>query len=163
MSLHTERGSALGCASISIEEPEDPTRFHNHPATSLMWYMRPLDWNTQGGRRRFSCGYKDRYDFSHQEQNSVSADLPFGNAIDPIVTASLTLNGHLRWPQDMKSSYFRVMTPWTSWRSMPSTNIYTYSFALQAADWQPTSTKGHRLSSGARRRGTGSNGSVRTH
>jgi hypothetical protein len=113
--------------------------FQGNTGRRTRWYMRPLDWNTQGGRRRFSCGYKDRYDFSHQEMNSVSSALPFGNAIDPIVTASLTLNGHLRWPQDMKSNYFRVMTPFTSWRTMPSTNIYSYSFALQAHDWQPTS------------------------
>jgi Large eukaryotic DNA virus major capsid protein/Major capsid protein N-terminus len=159
--INVAQRQVMSVAAGSFSKSENKL-FHNHPATSLIWYMRPLDWNTQGGRRRFSCGYKDRYDFSHQEENSVSPALPFGDAVDPIVTASLTLNGHLRWPQDMKSNYFRVMTPWTSWRTMPSTNIYSYSFALQAADWQPTLTKRNQVSTDFYRRRTGSNGFART-
>lgn len=117
--------------------------YHNHPATSLIWFVRPLDWNKSEGRRRFSCGFKDRYDFSSLEVNkdgssTVTPDMPYGNAVDPIQTISLTLNGHDRWPADMKSNYFRVHVPFCSWRAIPSTNIYSYSFALQAADWQPT-------------------------
>jgi hypothetical protein len=27
--------------------------FANHPSTSLIWIIRPLDWNTAGGRRRY--------------------------------------------------------------------------------------------------------------
>ena len=100
--------------------------------------MRPLDWNTSGGRRRFSCGFKDRFDFSAYASDETET-LPYGDATDPISTASLSLNGHQRWPVDMDSRYFRVHQPYVAWRTMPSTNIYTYSFALEAAQWQPTS------------------------
>ncbi|KAG5183124.1 large eukaryotic DNA virus major capsid protein-domain-containing protein [Tribonema minus] len=112
--------------------------FFNHPASSLIWFVRPLDWNTEAGRRRFSCGFRDRYDFTAHEA-STDASLPYGDAVDPIRTASLTLNGHARWPTDMDSRYFRMHMPYCAWRTMPTTSIYTYSFALEAHQWQPTS------------------------
>lgn len=114
--------------------------FLNHPSSSLIWYARPLNWNTADGRRRFSCGYKDRFDFSSKVANSVTSVLPYGDCMDPILSASLSLNGHQRWPQDIASVYFRTSQPYTGWRTMPSTNIYTYAFALEAYSWQPTST-----------------------
>lgn len=136
--INVAQRQVMSVAAGSFSKQENKL-FHNHPATSLIFYMRPLDWNTQGGRRRFGAGYKDRYDFSHQIPDTISAQLPFGDAGDPILTSSLTLNGHDRWPADMKSQYFRTHVPYCSWRTMPTTNIYSYSFALQAADWQPTS------------------------
>lgn len=140
--INVAQRQVMGVAAGSFSKQENKL-FFNHPCTSLIWYMRPLDFNTQGGRRRYSVGFKDRFDFSHQAALPAGASpdpaLPYGDAIDPIQTCSLTLNGHDRWPQDMRSNYFRVQTPYTSWRTMPSTNIYSYSFALQAADWQPTS------------------------
>lgn len=118
--------------------------FANHPSQALVWFLRPLDWMTEGGRRRFSCGYKDRYDFSHQKGGSVvvgaNATLPWGDIEEPVKTASLTLNGHQRWPSDMIGTFFRVHTPYTSWRTQPTLHIYSYSFALEASQWQPTST-----------------------
>jgi len=138
--INVTQRQVMAVAAGSFSKQENKL-FHNHPCTSLIWYMRPLDWNLAGGRRRFSCGFKDRFDFSHQETGTIDASkgLPYGNAVDPITTASLSLNGHQRWPQDMQAAYFRVFTPFSSWRTMPSTNIYSYSFALQAHDWQPTS------------------------
>lgn len=114
--------------------------FANHPSTSLIWFVRALDWATEGGRRRFSCGFKDRYDFSSQVPNSVTSALPYGDCTDPIVSANLSLNTHLRWPSDQPSVYFRVSQPYTSFRTLPSTCIYAYAFALEASTWQPTST-----------------------
>jgi hypothetical protein len=114
--------------------------FANHPSSSLIWFARPLNWATEAGRRRYSVGYKDRYDFSSQKVSSVSDILPFGDAVDPLETASLSLNGHQRWPVDMPAVYFRTSVPHTAWRTMPSTHIYSYCFALEAATWQPTST-----------------------
>ncbi|KAG5186331.1 putative major capsid protein, partial [Tribonema minus] len=140
MLINVTQRQVMSVAAGSYAKSEQKL-FMNHPCTDLIWYLRPLDWNTEGGRRRFSCGYKDRFDFSHQEEGSVdpTKGLPWGDSVDAITTASLSLNGHQRWPADMKANYFRVVTPWTSWRTMPSTPIYSYSFALQAHDWQPTS------------------------
>ncbi|KAG5190066.1 putative major capsid protein [Tribonema minus] len=112
----------------------------NHPCSAMTWVVRPLNWNTNAGRRRFSCGFRDRYDFSHKEAGTVTSALPYGNAISPIANASLSLNGHQRWPVDMPSSYFTNHQPYVHWRTMPATPIMTYSFALEAAQWQPTST-----------------------
>ncbi|KAG5179262.1 FirrV-1-B50 [Tribonema minus] len=101
--------------------------YFNHPSSSLIWIVRPLDWNTQAGRRRFSCGFKDRFDFTAFEASDDDS-LIYGNAVDPI-----------RWPTDMPSTYFRTHVPYCNWRTLPSTSIYSYSFALEAAAWQPTS------------------------
>ncbi|KAG5191340.1 FirrV-1-B50 [Tribonema minus] len=137
--INVTQRQVMAVAAGSFSKIENKL-FFNHPCSSLLWYMRPQDWNLEGGRRRFSCGYKDRFDFSHQEQGTVDATkgLAWGDTVDPITTASRSLNGHQRWPQDQNAVYFRVLTPYTSWRTMPTTNIYTYSFALQAQDWQPT-------------------------
>ena len=85
------------------------------------------------------AGFKDRFDMSSKVPDSATEFLPYGDAVDHIMTASLSLNGHQRWPVDMPSIYFRTSVPYTSWRTMPSTNIYSYAFALEAATWQPTS------------------------
>jgi hypothetical protein len=113
-----------------------------HPTTALIWVVRPLNWNAAdgSGRRRYSCGFKDRYDFSSLVPGSVSSLLPYGDVVPPIQSASLSLSGHQRWPIDINASYFTNSQPYTAWRTMPSTPIYTYAFALKAAEWQPTAT-----------------------
>ena len=88
-----------------------------------------------------SVGFKDRYDFSHKDTTGVgSAYSDYGDAIDPVRNVSLTLNGHQRWPADMDARFFRLSTPYNHWRTLPSTPIYTFSFATNAAEWNPTST-----------------------
>lgn len=72
-------------------------------STSLIWFARPLDWNTVTGRRRYSCGHCDRYDFTSQVPNSVTSTLPYGDATDAVVNASLSLNTQQRWPTDVST------------------------------------------------------------
>lgn len=88
----------------------------------------------------YSCGFRDRFDFTSQVPNSVTSALPYGDSTDPITNASLSLNTQQRWPTDQPSQYFRVSQPYTAFRTMPSTAIYAYAFALEASTWQPTST-----------------------
>ena len=115
--------------------------FFNHPASSLIWVLRPLSWNTAAGRRRFSVGFRDRYDYSHKMVAEDGEEVyTCGNSTDPLKTVSLTLNGHSRWPTDSDARFFRTHVPHTSWRTMPTSNIYSYAFGLSPAEWQPTST-----------------------
>jgi hypothetical protein len=79
--------------------------FANHPSSSLIWFVRPLDWATQDGRRRFSVGFKDRFDFSSKVVDSATEFLPYGDSIDPIVTASLSLNGKFFSPLSFRFSF----------------------------------------------------------
>jgi len=123
--------------------------YFNHPTSSLIWFYRPNNWNQLAGRRQMSCGYKDRYDFSFKETGVSdaagnvlypTAEYEHGHSADPLRSVSLTLNGHNRWPIDMEASYFRTQVPYCTWRQIPSTFIYTFSFGLQSAQWNPTST-----------------------
>ena len=111
--------------------------YFNHPCNFLLWVVRPLNWNTGSGRRRYSVGYKDRFDFSAQIANS---NLPFGDVDDPVTNATLKLNGHERWPELQESTFFRVIQPQLKFENTPSSYIYVYVFAISGGSWNPTST-----------------------
>jgi len=111
--------------------------YFNHPCNFLLWVVRPLSWNTAPGRRRYSVGYKDRFDFSAKIANS---NLPFGDVDDPITHATLKLNGHERWPEGQETSFFRVLQPLLKFENTPSAYIYVYVFANSGGAWNPNST-----------------------
>lgn len=111
--------------------------YFNHPCNMLLWVARPLNWNTGLGRRRYSVGYKDRFDFSAKIKNE---NLPFGDVDDPITNATLKLNGHERWPENMTSDFFRVVQPLLKFENVPSAYIYVYVFAISGGAWNPNST-----------------------
>lgn len=111
--------------------------YFNHPSNLLLWVVRPLNWNTGAGRRRYSVGYKDRFDFSAKIANS---NLPFGDVDDPITNATLKLNGHERWPENMTSDFFRVIQPQLKFENIPNAYIYVYVFAISGGAWNPNST-----------------------
>lgn len=121
--------------------------FFSHPSTSLMWVYRPNDWNTEAGRRQYSVGHKDFFDFSKKVDPTgtswpwFTADYPWGRSVDPLTSVSLGLNGHARWPSDMPAQYFRLFTPWDAWNKSPESKfIYAYNFGLSATTHQPTAT-----------------------
>jgi len=111
--------------------------YFNHPCNFLLWVARTLDWNRSTGRRRYSVGYKDRFDFSTKISNS---NLPFDDVDDPITNATLKLNGHERWPEGQESSFFRVIQPLLKFENVPSSYIYVYCFAISGGAWNPNST-----------------------
>lgn len=112
----------------------------SHPSTDIIWFVRPNDWNTNGGRRKYSVGHKDRFDFTSQIPNSVTSLLPYGNVSETVVNASLSLNGHQRFPNNQPGVYFRASQPYTNFRTMPATSVYAYAFGTQPSKWQPDST-----------------------
>ena len=109
----------------------------NHPSNALIWALRPLDFNTQDGRRRFSCGFKDFFDFTHKVDD---ANYNYGNVVNPCKIANLKLNSSYRYPESCPIEYFRHHVPYTSWRTTPDTDINSMVFSLQGFEWQPTST-----------------------
>ncbi len=83
--------------------------YFNHPSNFLMWVVRPHDFKKNSGRRRFSVGHKDRFDYS--KKIPAADGLGWGDVDDPITTATLKLNSHERWPENMPASFFRIIQP----------------------------------------------------
>lgn len=109
--------------------------FFNHPTNCLTWMVRPTDWMTN--RRRYSVGHKDMFDFSLKKQSDVSM---WGDVTDAVKSASLSLNGHPRWPNNLPGLFFRQVQPVMKWPNVPDGYMYTFSFSSKGGSWQPTST-----------------------
>jgi len=110
--------------------------FFNHPSNCLAWFIRPTDWINS--RRRYSVGHMDSFDFSlfsDDESKSV-----WGDVVDPVKCASLSLNGHSRFPDNMPGMFFRQAQPIMKWPNVSSGYMYVFSFSAQGGVWQPTST-----------------------
>jgi hypothetical protein len=111
--------------------------FFNHPSNFLLWTIRPQNWRTNAGRRRYSVGFKDRFDFS---KRVASASFPYGDVADAIKSATLTLNSHPRWPENTPATFFRVTQPLLKFENIPSTHLYVFCFSIAGGVYQPTST-----------------------
>jgi hypothetical protein len=137
--INTSQKNTFAVAANSATLAQTPI-YLNHPSTDIIWFARPNDWFTGAGRRRYSCGHKDRFDFTSQVPSSVTSLLPYGDVTETVVNASLSLNGHQRFPSNQPGVYFRVSQPYTNFRTMPATAIYAYAFGTQPSKWQPDST-----------------------
>ncbi len=111
--------------------------YFNHPSNFLLWVIRPQNYQTQAGRRRYSVGFKDQFDYSMKIANT---NLPFGDIADPITNATLKLNSHERWPEYMTSAFFRVIQPQLKFENTPSAYLYVFCFSVAGGVWNPTST-----------------------
>jgi hypothetical protein len=118
--------------------PQDSLKLYfNHPSNFLMWVVRPQNWRTNAGRRRFSVGHKDRFDYS---MKVPKAELPWGDVSDAITNATLKLNSHERWPENMASTFFRVVQPQLKFENVPTAFLYIFCFSIAGGVWNPTST-----------------------
>ncbi len=109
--------------------------YFNHPSNCLAWFVRPTDYMTN--RRRYSVGHMDMFDFSLKEASDVSV---WGDAVDSVKSASLTLNGHDRFPSNLPGMFFRQVEPTRKWPNSPEGFMYVFSFSARGGSWQPTST-----------------------
>lgn len=109
--------------------------YFNHPSNCLAWFVRPTDW--VNSRRRYSVGHLDSFDFSLYKDSDLSV---WGDVSDPVKTASLSLNGHARFPDSMPGMFFRQAQPIMKWPNCSSGYMYVFSFSAQGGVWQPTST-----------------------
>jgi hypothetical protein len=111
--------------------------YFSHPSNFLMWVVRPQNFKTQAGRRRYSVGYKDPFDYSAKVP---STEFPFGDITDPITTSTLKLNSHERWPENMTSQFFRVIQPQLKFELIPSAYLHVFVFGVAGGTWNVTST-----------------------
>jgi hypothetical protein len=111
--------------------------YFNHPSTFIAMRIRPTAWNTSGGRRRYSIGFKDRFDYSGYVTNSAYT---YGDVTDPILTMDLQLNGHSRWPSTISTKFQRLLMPMISARSLFTGYEYLFAFANKIFESTTTST-----------------------
>jgi len=118
--------------------PQDSLKLYfNHPSNFILWAVRPHNYKTNGGRRRYSIGHKDRFDYS------AKIPLPgsdWGDIVDPITHATLKLNSHERWPENMSSNFFRTIQPQLKFENLPNAYLYVFCFSTAGGVWNPTST-----------------------
>lgn len=124
--------------SVSANPTQESLKLYfNHPSNFLLWVVRPQNFLTNAGRRRYSVGHKDRFDFT---QKTANATLPWGDIKDPITNATLRLNSHERWPENMTSRFFRLIQPQLKFENLPTTYLYIFCFSIAGGVWNPTST-----------------------
>jgi hypothetical protein len=111
--------------------------FFNHPCPYIDFHIRPTNWNTAAGRRRFSVGYKDYFDYSLYVPDAA---LPFGDIADPVNIVQLQLNSHNRLPNDLHANFLRLYQPLQNAKSIFTGFEYLYCFAVNVFTWNPTST-----------------------
>ena len=109
--------------------------FFNHPSNCLAWFVRPSDYMTN--RRRYSVGHKDCFDYSLKVDSDASL---YGDVTDAVKSASLSLNGHSRWPTDLEGLFFRKVVPTQKWNLSGDGYMYVFNFSARGGAWQPTST-----------------------
>jgi hypothetical protein len=99
----------------------------NHPCKYLAWVLQ-LDSNVSAGANRWA-------DYTTSGTNSAL----FYKGADPMVNAKLQLNGQDRFSV-RGAGYFNVVQPYQHFTRTPATGIYTYSFALNPEQHQPSGT-----------------------
>ena len=110
--------------------------YFNHPSNALVWLIRPTDFKNL--RRRFSIGHKDMFDFSLKVDDATVS--VWGDVTDSVASASLTLNGHSRFPDSLPGLFFRQVQPALKWPNTPAGYTYLFTFAALGGVWNPTST-----------------------
>lgn len=111
--------------------------YFNHPSNFVLWVIRPRNYKTNAGRRRYSVGHKDMFDYS-KKIDTPNTD--WGLVEDAITNTTLKLNSHERWPENMPAHFFRVMQPQLKFENIPQSFLYVFCFSIAGGVWNPTST-----------------------
>ena len=110
-----------------------------HPVTFQTWRWRPTNWNTEEGRRRYSVGFKDRFDYSMKVTSSDDA-LVWEDVQDPFTAVNLKFNNNNRFPAEVDPVFFRKFQPQNYAKSVFKGFEYLYCFAAKVYEYNPTST-----------------------
>ena len=108
----------------------------NFPVQVLAWFFRNKNYETITDGRyyasRYSYGYTTQY-----IQSGVQLQFPSGpsNFVDVIDTAKITLNNVDILSTFQGSLYYSFKQPMEHYLSIPSKNIYTYSFGLSPKEY----------------------------
>ena len=105
----------------------------NHTVMELFWVIRMRV--NEDFRETNPCtnNYNNWFDFSGPQ------DLVTALPLDPVRSARLLLNNANRWEQ-REGRYFRLVEPFQHHTNIPQKFVYSYSFALQPQDIQPSGT-----------------------
>lgn len=125
--------------SVSASASQATFQLHfSHPISWLDVACRPVNWNQAAGRRRYSVGFKDRFDFS---MKVTDADLPtYGDADHFFTEMDLKFNSHSRLPSGVAPRFYQQYQPYEHARSIFTGYQYLWAFALKIYDFNPTST-----------------------
>jgi len=115
------------------------------PVQSIFWFFRNRNYesitNTSGApdgtyyNQRYNYGYTSDYIKTGVQVNFPSANNTPTNFIDPVATAKITLNNIDILSTFQGSLYYAYKQPMEHGLSVPSRNIYTYSFGLTPAEY----------------------------
>ena len=123
-----EQVQFTGEESVSIDANSQKTwqsRLNfNHPVKYLAWNIR--DGN-----------YHGRYVGTNTADIANTGS--YAEALAPLYSAKLTLNGNDRFTERM-GSYFNVVQPWQANATRAPSGSYLYSFALRPDEHQPSGT-----------------------
>ncbi len=99
----------------------------NHPCKELIWVCRSSDAET----------YNNWFNFTTNGTQSIESITD--TEINPIINASILLNGHERFSQ-RDGKYFNYVQPYQHHTNIPFEGINVYSFALKPEEHQPSGT-----------------------
>ena len=108
----------------------------SYPVQLLTWFFRNKNYETTSDGRyynsRYSYGYTTQY-----IQSGVQLQFPSGesNYVDTVSTAKITLNNTDILSTFQGSLYYTFKQPIEHALSIPSKNIYTYSFGLTPKEY----------------------------
>lgn len=95
----------------------------NHPVKYLVWVVRGAKHGQYTGA----------------DSADVANIGTYKEALAPIASAKLQLNGHDRF-SERKGSYFNNVVPFQTCKAKPAAGIYMYSFCLRPDELQPSGT-----------------------
>lgn len=108
----------------------------NYPVQVLSWFFRNKNYETVTDGKyynsRYSYGYTTQY-----IQTGIELQFPSGNSnyVDVINNAKITLNNTDILSTFQGSLYYSFKQPMEHYLSIPSKNIYTYSFGLTPKEY----------------------------
>jgi hypothetical protein len=115
------------------------------PVQSIFWFFRSKNYEAVTDstgepsgvyyNQRYNYGYTSDYIKTGVQLNFPSAKNNVTNFIDPVATAKITLNNVDISSTFQGSLYFTYKQPMEHGLSVPSRNIYTYSFGLTPAEY----------------------------
>jgi hypothetical protein len=99
----------------------------NHPCKYIAWVLKNPAFHGQ------YIGLD-----TNENQYMDTANV-YNEALGPLNSAKLVLNGHDRF-SERRGSYFNKVVPWQTLRGRVPAGVYLYSFALKPDEFQPSGT-----------------------
>jgi hypothetical protein len=134
--------STIATATVSQASIQLSASF---PVQSIFWFFRSRSYETVTSttgapsgtsyNQRYNYGYTSDYIKTGVPVNFPSSNNTVTNFIDPISTAKITLNNVDILSTFQGSLYFTYKQPMEHGLSVPSRNIYTYSFGLTPTEY----------------------------